>query len=226
MAGREKPNVPTLRRVLLACGLIGPPLFIVVLLIAGATRPGYSAWHDFVSDLSLGPQGWEQIANFLVCGALSLCFAAGLRLTLRSGKGSVWGPIHLSIFGLGLMLAGVFVTDPVGARPTLHGVIHNNVTPLVFVALALTCFVLARRFAGDPSWKGWALYSVVTGALVIVFFVATNVVSILDQNRILHRAPVGLLQRIAILIGWSWIALLAYRLLRGQAGAAAQPREG
>ena len=34
---------------LLGCGVIGPLLFIVVLLIEGATRPGYSAWRNYGS---------------------------------------------------------------------------------------------------------------------------------------------------------------------------------
>ena len=68
-------------RFLIAGGAIGPPLFIIVLLIEGATRPGYSAWHNYGSSLSLSNQGWMQIANFLVCGLLTLCFAIGLRFS-------------------------------------------------------------------------------------------------------------------------------------------------
>src|SRR5205823_12499417 len=75
----------------LACGVIGPPLFVIVFLIEEATRPGYSAWRHYVSQLSLGEGGWMQIANFLVCGLLSLCFALGLRRTLQGGTGATWG---------------------------------------------------------------------------------------------------------------------------------------
>ena len=74
----QRKNQPRITRFLIACGAIGPLLFILVFLIEGVTRPGYSVWHDFVSDLSLGDQGWEQIGNFLVCGVLILCFAVGL----------------------------------------------------------------------------------------------------------------------------------------------------
>src|SRR5438067_11442632 len=98
-------------RFLIAGGAIGPPLFLIVLLIEGATRPGYSAWHNYGSSLSLSDQGWMQIVNFLVCGLLSLCFTVGLRQVLRPGKGSTWGPILLGVFGLGLIVAGRFVTD-------------------------------------------------------------------------------------------------------------------
>jgi hypothetical protein len=204
---------PLALRLLLACGTIGPLLFIVAFLIEGATRPNYSAWHNVVSSLSQGEQGWMQITNFIVCGVLVLGFAIGLKRVLRSGKGSTWGPILLGVFGLCLIGAGFFVTDPLlgyppGAlsTPTVHGILHNLLSLFVFASLIAACFVLARRFAGDPVWRGWAFYSVATGILVTVFFVVTDVVASLN-------GPAGLFQRICIIIGWGWIALFAFRLM-------------
>ncbi len=220
---------------LIACGAIGPLLFILVFLIEGATRPGYSVWHNYVSSLSLSDQGWMQIANFLVCGLLMLCFAVGLRQVLRPGRGSVWGPILLGLFGLGLIVAGLFVTDPnLGYPPgthgsgpqTFHGAVHGVAGLIVFSSVAAASFVLARRFAGDPNWKGWAPYSIITGVLVVVFFIASTVASVLDARGILPGAPVGLLQRISIVIGWGWIALLAIRLLRTMQSSTSTPRDG
>jgi hypothetical protein len=209
-------------RFLIACGAIGPLLFILVFLIEGATRPSYSAWHNFVSSLSLSDQGWMQIANFLVCGLLMLCFALGLRQVLRSGKGAVWGPLLLGVFGLSLIIAGLFVTDPsLGYPPgissstqTLHGIIHGANAPLAFGSLTIAIFVMARRFARDPAWRGWTLYSLVTGILFVGSFVACLAVAQLDQNGVFPNSPTGLLERIAIIIGWGWIALVALRLLR------------
>src|SRR5713101_4641420 len=213
-------NHSPVTRFLIACGAIGPLLFIIVLLIEGATRPGYSAWHNYGSSLSLSDQGWMQIANFLVCGLLTLGFAIGLRQVLRTGRGSVWGPLLLGIFSMALIVAGLFVTDPSlgyppgthgGGPQTLHGTIHGLAGLVAFSALALASFVMARRFAGDPNWKGWALYSIVTGAVVIVFFIASTTVSALDESGVLPGSPTGLLQRIAIIVGWGWIVLLAIR---------------
>ncbi len=202
-------------RLLLACGAIGPLLFIVMFLIEGATRPNYSAWHHFVSSLSQGEQGWMQITNFLICGVLVLCCAIGLRRVLHPGKGSTWGPILLGIFGLCLIGAGLFVTDPllgyppgVPSTPTLHGTLHNLLSLIAFISLPAACFVLARRFAGDPAWRGWAFYSIATGILVVVFFILTDVVEFLNPN-----GPAGFFQRLSIIIGWGWIALLAFRLM-------------
>ena len=210
-------------RFLIAGGAIGPLLFIIVLLIEGATRPGYSAWHNYGSSLSLSNQGWMQIANFLVCGLLTLGFAMGLRQVLHTGKGSVWGPILIGVFSVALIVAGLFVTDPSLGYPkgthsngaqTLHGTIHGVAGLIAFSSIAIASFVMARRFAGDPDWKGWALYSIVTGVLVIGFFIASSVVSVLDESGVFPGSPTGLFQRIAIIAGWGWIALLAIRLLR------------
>ena len=74
---------PVAVRLLLACGAIGPLLFIVIFLIEGATRPGYSVWQDAVSALELGEGGWMQSATFNVCGLLMLGFAIGLRASCK-----------------------------------------------------------------------------------------------------------------------------------------------
>jgi hypothetical membrane protein len=208
-------------QLLLACGVIGPPLFIIVFLIEDATRPDYSAWRNFVSSLGLGPGSWMQIANFIICGALCVGFAVGLRRVLRSGTGRVWGPILLGVFGLSLIIAGLFVTDPsLGYPPgassntqTLHGTIHGINAPIAFGSLSAAIFVLARRFASDPAWRRWSLYSLVIGILCVGCFITSLVVAELDMNGVLPNAPAGLLERIVIILGWSWIALLAARLL-------------
>ena len=221
-------------RLLIAGGAIGPLLFVIVLLIEGATRPGYSAWHNYGSSLSLSDQGWMQIANFIVCGLLTLGFAIGLRRVFRTGRSSVWGPILLGVFGVGLIVAGIFVTDPslgyppgthISGPQTLHGTIHGLAGLIAFSSLPIASFVMARRFVGDPNWKGWALYSLVTGVLVIVFFIASTTVSALDESGVLPGSPTGLFQRIAIFAGWSWIAILAIRLL-SQMRSPISTREG
>src|SRR5262245_9143827 len=132
IATQSAQEQPVATRLLLAGGAIGPLLFIVVFLIEGATRPHYSVWQDAVSALSLGPGGWVQVTNFIVCGALVFGFAIGLRRVLRTGRGSTWGPILLGIVGLCMIGAGIFVTDPGLGYPyeastvtlTVHGTIH------------------------------------------------------------------------------------------------------
>ncbi len=155
-----------------------------------------------------------QITNFIVNGLLILGFAIGVRQTLRVGKGATWGPILLAVVGGGLIVAGIFVTDPALGYPpgpafltTVHGAIHFFIGAFSFFGgLPACCFVLARRWASDAQWKGWTTYSIVTGVLMVASFVAFVIVGVLD-------GPAGLIERITISIGLAWIVLLAIRLL-------------
>lgn len=207
---------PVTSKLLLACGAIGPLLNIIVLLILGATRPGYNGWQIPDSSLELGAGGWIQITNYIVCGVLLLGFAIGLRRVLRTGRGSTWGPILLGIFGLSFIGIGIFVTDPVlgyplgaSSTPTVHGTLHDLFGQLQFISLIAACFVLARREAGSAASRGWAWYSVATGLLVA----ASDVVFVLTF-KLLDGGPAGLISRIGIIAGGGWIALLAIRLIR------------
>jgi hypothetical membrane protein len=214
-------------RLLLLCGAIGPLLFVVVFLIEGATRPDYNPWHTTISTLSWGDQGWIQIVNFCLFGLLMLCFAIAVRRVLRTGPGSRWGPILFFIVGLGLITAGPFVTDPIlgypptlpsNGPPSLHGTIHNIASLLVFIALPAACFVMGRRFARDPAWRGWAWYSIATGILVLVFvawFFAAVAVATHTTNG--GSSLAGLLERFFSIVGCCWISLTALRFLSKKA---------
>jgi hypothetical protein len=208
---------PLSLRLLLWAGVIGPLLFIAVFLVEGATRPDYDPVRFVVSSLSLSSQGWMQIANFIIAGSFVFAFSFGLRRVLHSGKGSTWGPILIGVVGIGLVASGLFVMDPPQGYPpgalvttSVHGTVHEILGALVFTAVPVACFVLARRFLVDPAWRGWAVYSIVTGVLLVILIVVMKVVQLSpDPN-----APLGLVQRFFIIAGWVWISLVAFSLTR------------
>jgi hypothetical protein len=200
--------------LLLACGAIGALLNIVVLLILGATRPGYNAWIVPDSNLELGEGGWIQITNYIVTGALLLAFAIGMRRVLRTGPGSMWGPILLGAYGLTFIAIGPILPDPALGYPpgassalTIHGAIHIVFGLLQFTSLIAACFVLARRDA-TLERRGWSWYSVATGLLVAASYVAFAL-----TTKLFDGGPPGLIERIGIIGGGIWIALLATRLM-------------
>lgn len=167
-------------RRLLAAGALAGPLFLTTWLGQAVTREGFDPSRHPLSLLSLGDQGWIQIANFVVTGSLFAGGAVGLRRTLRRGRGRTWGPLLVGGFGVGLALAGVFVTDagagfPVGApegapaHVSWHGVLHEVGFGLAQLCWAAATVVLARRFASQRRW-GWttACLAGLVGALTIV----------------------------------------------------------
>ena len=206
---------------LLYAGVIGPLLFIVVFLIEGFTRPGYSPWRNYVSQLATGDGGWVQVVNFLVCGSLVVVFAIALRQALRGSRGAIGAPILFALFGTALLVAGIFVTDPTLGYPagaaqvhTVHGMVHGLAGLAAFSLLPASAFVMAWHFASTPGSRRWALYSAGIGILIIACFIASTTVSTLDERGIWPDAPTGFLQRIAIIGGWTWIAMVALHLLR------------
>lgn len=203
-----------MKKILISAGLIGPLLFIVVFLVEGATRPGYNAWLMFVSQLATGPGGWVQVANFYVMGLASIAFAIGLRLATAGTRGSIAAPALLGLFGVTMLVAGTFTTDPglgypVGAPEvhTLHGTIHGFAGLLVFILLPAAAFAMAAHFAAQKTWR-WAIYSAAVGVVMIVLFFGGFAVGAISN------APTGLYQRITIVTGWTWIAAVAWRHLK------------
>src|SRR5215204_6881540 len=210
-------------KTLLACGAIAGPLFVLVFLLEGATRANYDPLRHPVSSLALGDYGWVQSANFVVAGLLTLALSVGLRRALRLGKGSTWGPLLVGVYAIGLVGAGVFVTDPVSGYPpgtpdhlqsysSVHAALHDLLSLPTFVGLPIACLVLARRFAGWGQ-RDWAIYSAATGVVFAVAFVLTSMA--FNQVESLVEFG-GLLQRLAITVGWTWLTLLAAHLLRGR----------
>jgi Protein of unknown function (DUF998) len=195
-AGAARRAVTT--RVLLACGAVAGPLFTAAWILEGATRAHYNPLRHPVSSLELGDLGWTQQANFVVAGGLTLAFAVGLWRALRPLGGSTWGPLLVGAHGIGLLGAGIFVTDPVSGYPpgtpdhlaaygSAHAALHDLFSVGTFVGLPIACLVLARRFA--------------------LTSMAFNQVEGLVEFG-------GLLQRTTITLGWTWLTLLAIHLLQ------------
>jgi hypothetical protein len=217
----------TRQRLLLAGAAAGLITFVVTFLVEGALRPGYSSWRHAVSQLSLGPLGWVNTIGILLTALALLAFAAGLRSALPTGTGSTWGPRLIGIAGGCFLLAAAFPDDPglgyppaTPAQQSLSGLVHGLAITVAFGCLSAACFVMARRFAGDPTWRGWARYSTVTGLLVATGYLATAVLTGLDQAGMLNNAPGGLIQRGMTITAFAWVVLLAARLLRQQQPAA------
>ena len=86
-------KILSLTRILLLCGAIAGPLFILTVLIQDYTRPAFDPRLQGLSLLSLGEWGWVQIVNFVLAGVLNLLYAGGLWRRLHPGRAGTWGPL-------------------------------------------------------------------------------------------------------------------------------------
>jgi len=165
--------------ILLSAGVIAGPLYLTVGLIEAFTRKGFDINRHALSVLSNGDLGWIHISDLMVSGALVICAALGMRRVL-SGRGKTWAPILVGVYGLGLILSGIFKADPALGFPpgtpanamtiSTSGMLHFMTGGIGFFGLIAACFVFARRFM-QLKQKGWAIYSIVTGIAFLSAFI-------------------------------------------------------
>lgn len=200
-------------KLLLACGVVSGPLFYIVAVVQMFTRPGFDIRHHAISLLSLGDLGWIQVTNFILTGVLAIMCAFGMRRVLYAGRGGTWGPLLIGVYGLGLILGGIFHPDPglsfpPGAPagiPTVmswHAVLHSIFFYTAFLSLIVVSFIFARRFMSQGS-RGWGIYCAVTGVVTPLLIVLGSSITSLA----------GIIFAIAGGVAFGLISVIAARLI-------------
>src|SRR2546423_3346612 len=176
--GSVQTKTLSLTRILLFCGAIAGPLFILIVLIQDYARPGFDPRLQPLSLLSLGDWGWVQIVNFVLAGVLNLLYAVGLWRRLHPGRAGTWGPILIGAYGLGLILVGIFTTDPsngfppgvtAATHPSWHGAIHALGGLFVFVMLSAALAVFVRLFLARKG-RWWAFHCLASPVPSLLIF--------------------------------------------------------
>lgn len=207
-------------KALLMCGIVVGPIYVLTAVLQMFIREGFDpSRHDW-SLLSNGDLGWIQIANFVISGLLTIAFALGIKKVL-TGRGRVWGPLLIGLYGIGLIAAGIFVADPMNGFPvdaaatttlSTNALLHMVSGSIGFIGLIAACFVFARRFRSLKDQQ-WSLFSSVTGILFFASFVG---VASGSQPGSPLLVPVTLAFTAAVLLAWTWMSLLAIKLLKAE----------
>lgn len=150
--------------------------------------------------------------NFVVFGLLTVAFALGLHLGLRSTRWGVMGPSLLVLSGMALVWAAVFPLREDAAGVTYDPGLHIVGGVTYFLSSALGLIAVSRRLAADSSWRDLAGYALATGIAGVALFVAMGAF-VVPENAPLH-AWAGLAQQIVLLVLFPCTVVLALRLRR------------
>jgi hypothetical membrane protein len=193
-------------RSLAGYGVAAGPVYVGVSLAQAFTRDGFDLGRHAWSQLAIGDWGWIQTANLVATGAMALAFSVALRRTLAGGRGGRAVPVLVAVFGLGVLLGGVFPADaadgfPVGmvtpVIPSLHGMLHLMTSGIGFLALAAAMVVMAARYALEHR-RGRATFSVVAAVALLGGF-----------GTIASGSPAGVVAfTTGIVTALTWLSLL------------------
>lgn len=189
-------------------GVVGPVLFVFLVVVAGVAYDGYSHVTQKISEL--GGEGAEhailQNANFAIVGALILGFSWALARTIGP---SYLGPALVGYFGLVLVIHAWVPCDLGCKGETTIGLVHNVTGLSAFIASIVGMLLLARRWREDPTWRSHAGFTRGAASIAVaglVWFVITQAADIQSFAGIAQRSFAG-----ALLL---WIAVTAWKLHR------------
>lgn len=178
-----------------------PPITMLHLSATGPVEPAGWTISDYVVSLPHGTVLFALTTGALAIGAAAL--ANGLATT--SGTRAIRA--LLGLWAAGLMTAAVFPTNVRGTPRTVSADIHLYAGAIVFAAMPIAAWLLARRLRRDAAGRGCAavlgVVALVAG-LLSAALIANRVPGVFGLDELM--LPPGILQRVA---GAAQIVLLA-----------------
>lgn len=204
-------------RILALGGVIGPALFVAIVIVSAALRPDYSHPHSFISELGATgtPRAWlMNYLGFVPTGLMLAGFGVSMKMRMPRHPLITLGALLLVFFGVGVAMSGFFSCD-IGCPRTggsLQNLIHDRLAPLLFASGSLGAVFLGIRFRSCPQLRPFWGYSIVSG--ILGFCLLAAVASTLES-----REFTGLWQRLLIAVLFGWCAVIGLRIFREDAVA-------
>lgn len=198
-------------RLLFLCGMLFPVAYIIMTVLGGALRPGYSHISDTVSELlSPGAPNKSLLVVFQVAHAvLGILFGIGVLQFVRGSEHDsligVIGAAMIIAVGVATIGTAIFPQDATGVPSTFEGRMHGM---LVFGVLLpftiLSMLLLGIWFNRAGIFPGFGLYSFITVGAVILLGAFSGAT--------MGTPITGLAERLGVLAGFQWTFVLALKL--------------
>jgi hypothetical protein len=149
-------------------------------------RDGFDPRRHAWSQLANGDLGWIHSANLIVSGLLVVVGAFGWRAARTNNNNNKAWPF-LAVYGLGMVVAGVFKADPGRGFPagapevvplSTSGLVHFAAGGAGFVCLVIACFLMRSRAVGvifglsyvaliAGAGQAWSLLTFTAGVILV-----------------------------------------------------------
>ena len=201
------------QKTLYLCGMLVPFSYIIMYVIGGALRPGYSQISDSISEL-LSPSAPNKPLLNIFNSAFALLyttFGVGVFLfVMNSGHDALIGRIGAGMIiavGVASIGSAIFPQDTTGTARTLPGVLH-----LIFVfGVQIPGAILSTLLIGiwlnrADIFPGFALYSYISVGVIVL--------SGILAGPTMGTPIMGLVERVSALAVHQWVFVLAWNLFK------------
>lgn len=200
-------------RAALAAGVVAPAVFVLTFAVDGWLRADYDPASMFVSELSIGPGGWVQEANFVLTGLLLVVFAVGVRRAQHPGRAATVTAVTVAVMGACLAGSGFANTDHAVLFTQLSGEgrVHGLLGAVFFLGVLVAPWAAAVATEPDAGGRAWRRLTV---AVTVVLLAATALLKLSELSTSGLFAEKGLIQRFDLVVFMVWLAAFAMRLGR------------
>ncbi len=188
--------------------------FIVILTFLHFAKPELDPTWRMVSEYAIGNYGWLMVTAFMLwaLGFVSLFFAVRFQIKNLGGK---IGLVSLWISALGLVIAGIFTTDPVTISKeemTTSGMLHS-IGGTLGMAMPLAVILISWSLYKKADWatsKKAILWSAVFAlAGFLVSFLSLAIILSKSNGVFSPDTQVGISMRFEALGYCVWLIVLA-----------------
>jgi Protein of unknown function (DUF998) len=201
-------------RFLALLAIVGIADFLLNIAALHFLRPDVNPVLEPMSNYAVGPYGFLLTAADIGGGLAALALTFGLYWGIAPPGRSYVGLFLLGLYGVSVLLAGIFPID-VGGEATTFGTIHNIVGNILFFGFPIAVILLSLGMGKDERWRSLRLPALALAGVVVLTVILTMVGFNLGIG-------FGVTQRIANVAALVWMLVVALHLRSVAQGALAQ----
>ena len=149
---RSRMTVSWVTMILALLTIVGIADFLLSFTALHFLRPDVNLVLEPMSNYAVGPYGFLLTAADIGLSLAALALAFGLYLGIAPRGRSYVGLFLLALYGVSVMLAGIFPID-IGGEATTFGTIHNVVGNISFFGFPIAVILLSLGMGKAERWR-------------------------------------------------------------------------
>ena len=194
--------------------------FLVLLAVLHVVKPEFDPSWRFVSEYAIGRHGWIMVLAFISLAISCIALVPAIRSQIETTGGRI-GLILLLVVAVALIVAGIFVADPITAgqdQLTTHGNLHGLAASIGIPGLPIAAVLISRSLSRNLAWSEARLILRLTAHLtwISVLLMSLSMFLMLSeaQGKFGPNVLIGWPNRLVVLSYCAWLMTVSWHSSR------------